>query len=128
MTKIKKFLIILLSLFVFLVLLVIGSVIYIMSTTCGDTIISEVTSSDDNYSAVSYERDCGVTTDVTINVKIIKKKFLRDDELKVFTSKGDGDLKLDWDNNTLNVECSDCGQVFNKQESWEGVKINYEFK
>jgi hypothetical protein len=124
----KKILISFLSAIGIIIIFFVVGIIYFIIPSCNDDLISELSSLDNNYKAISYERDCGATTDVSTNIKIIKKKKLWDKKNTVFTAKGSGDIEFSWNKNSLIVKCLDCGQVFNKQESWENVKINYELK
>lgn len=112
---------------------------FLISSGCGNEVISEVASPDNQFKAVVFERDCGATTDFSTQVSIIKTSdSLGNFSGNVFTSDtnhgyapsgpgGGPEVKVRWiSSSLLVVSYHSAARVFEAKQAVGLVKVQYE--
>jgi hypothetical protein len=95
---------------------------------CDDRVTGEARSPDGEWIAAVYERDCGATTAISVNVNI-RPTSARFDASKfepVFVVAGPAGVSLEWqDVNHLVVSCPVDGAPYRSLDQWRHVSIQY---
>lgn len=90
---------------------------------CADEVQSSVASPDGKWVATVFERDCGATTDFSmqINVRRASETFDGDSTPPVFVAKGRRDVRIAWDASRRLMVTTKYFDVFRKETSSQGV-------
>lgn len=92
----------------------------LFSGLCGNVILSQTDSPNQNLKAVVFRRDCGATTDYSIHVSILNswEKLSNDDAGNVFSQDTSEPATVIWDSdNELTVYHHKTGRIFTKESS-----------
>lgn len=103
---------------------------FLLRSSCGNTVKSEVRSPDGKYIATLFERDCGATTDFSTIVSIRESSTeFKPDDLGVFVVKGQPKIDLAWDGEAgLRLHCKACRaeEIFRQQRAWKDINISFQ--
>lgn len=97
-----------------------------LSGDCSDSIKQQLQSPGGQYTADLYLRDCGATTSYSTNVSLrtSTSRFDGDENTRALTLKGNCDVTMDWQNDTLSLSYPSSCEIFHQLASWRGVKID----
>jgi len=100
---------------------------------CANEVVSDVHSPDGKARAVVFRRDCGATTDFTLNVSILRAtEPLTNEGGNVFRSESDGkvpplEVKVIWrDSSHLLVSFPRRARVYRQYGTRGAIRIDYE--
>ena len=97
-------------------------------SVCGDERVRNVASPTGAWTASTFVRDCGATTDYATWVTLHSgSRFNRADDL-VLVARGEHGIELSWkDAGHLIVDCRDCGtgQIVTRRTKYSDIEILY---
>jgi hypothetical protein len=103
---------------------------------CGNEILAEVPSPDGRFRLVSFQRDCGATTDFSTQISLLEtgeelpnssgNVFISDGGAAPSSSGGGPEVRMRWDGpRTVSIEHHVAARVFLQEAACDGVRITY---
>jgi hypothetical protein len=96
---------------------------------CADKIKSESISTDRNYIATVFSRDCGGATSLGSTIVNLRQKSesFNPDNNEVFVIESDNEINLEWlQKNKLVIKYYLGNEVFRKETKWKNTSISYQ--
>src|SRR5262249_29975513 len=119
-----------------LLIFILAAVLYSGCGTCGEEVLTEVTSPGHTYVAAVFRRGCGATSGFLyhVNIRSVAASFSFDaqgalEDGQVFLTR-EGKIRISWhDDRTLRITCEGCPKDRPPAlERWNGISISYEFR
>lgn len=99
-----------------------------MPDLCGNEQISEAVAPNGNLKAVIFRRDCGATTDYSVQVSIIPvKKPLANEGGNVFVASGEPKIVVRWiGDRHLTISGGGSSRVFKAEKAFGNIQVTYD--